>query len=171
MASLELAELEARKARGAFFTPPEIASLLAEWAMRSASDRVLEPSCGEAIFLTSAVARTRALGGVADQSRLVGVDIHPEAVDAARSALAEINADAQLCVSDFFDFKSVERFDAVIGNPPYVRYQAFAALARAKGREAALAQGVRLPGLASSWAAFTVHSASFLKPEGRLALV
>ncbi len=43
--------------------------------------------------------------------------------------------------------------------------------ARSKALRAALAQGVRLTGLSSSWAAFTIHSAQFLKPTGRLALV
>jgi hypothetical protein len=61
--------------------------------------------------------------------------------------------------------------DACIGNPPYVRYQSFAGDARKRGREAALAAGVRVDGLASSWAPFTVHAASFLKPGGRLGLV
>jgi len=64
-----------------------------------------------------------------------------------------------------------DRYDAVIGNPPYVRYQSFSGEARARSLEAALRQGVRLTGLASSWAAFTVHASSYLKPEGRLGLV
>lgn len=36
-----------RKARGAFFTPPEVTRFLCEWAITSPEDRVLEPSCGE----------------------------------------------------------------------------------------------------------------------------
>ena len=52
-----------------------------------------------------------------------------------------------------------------------MRYQAFTGAARTKGLEAALAQGIRLTALASSWAAFVVHAASFVAPDGRLALV
>lgn len=167
----DAAKLEARKSRGAFFTPSEIADLLVEWAIRSSNDRVLEPSCGEAAFLTAAVGRLRALGAPPNNVNMVGVDIHREAIDAAREVLAGFQAQADFTVSDFFEFNTADRFDAVVGNPPYVRYQAFVGSARAKGREAALAQGVRLPGLASSWAAFTVHAASFLKADGRLALV
>ena len=48
----------------------------------------------------------------------------------------------------------------MIGNPPFVRYQAFAGAARAKGIAAALAQGVRLTALTSSWAPFVVHATS-----------
>ncbi|MGH9807535.1 MAG: Eco57I restriction-modification methylase domain-containing protein, partial [Terriglobia bacterium] len=75
----------------------------------------------------------------------------------------------------FFDGNGSRRaqpgFDAVIGNPPYIRYQQHSGTSRAKSLEAALAEGVRLNGLASSWAAFTVHSTRFLKPGGRLGLV
>ena len=42
---------------------------------------------------------------------------------------------------------------------------------RHRAARAALAQGVRLSGLASSWAALVVHAGAFLKPEGRLAMV
>lgn len=170
MANHDVASLEARKSRGAFFTPPPIADLLVEWAVRSRTDLVLEPSCGEAAFLSAAVSRLRALGTANIKEHLVGIDIHAEAVDVARGILTELDPDVQLSVGDFFDFHSDEQFDAVIGNPPYVRYQVFNGTARAKGRKAALAQGVRLPGLASSWAAFTVRAASFLKADGRLAL-
>jgi adenine-specific DNA-methyltransferase len=41
-----------RKARGAFFTPPAIANFLAAWAVRDdPSAQVLDPSCGESVFL------------------------------------------------------------------------------------------------------------------------
>jgi len=72
---------------------------------------------------------------------------------------------------DFFDVVPAPCYDAVIGNPPYIRYQNFSGEARAKSRQAALRAGVALTGLASSWAAFVVHSALFLKHGGRLGLV
>ena len=40
-----------RKARGAFFTPDKVARFITDWAIRSAADAVIEPSCGEAVFL------------------------------------------------------------------------------------------------------------------------
>lgn len=159
-----------RKARGAFFTPPELAGFLSHWAIRRSSDRVFEPSCGEAAFLVSAVHRLRSLGTAAPT--LCGMDIHEASVRHARKALAAEGATALIQGGDFFAaVPPEEKFDAVIGNPPYVRYQAFAGEARTRALEAALRQGVRLNGLASSWAAFTVHASAFLKPSGRLALV
>ncbi|MDP9479946.1 MAG: hypothetical protein M3R38_30500 [Actinomycetota bacterium] len=69
---------------------------------------------------------------------------------------------ATVANADFFDFDPTTRYEAVIGNPPYVRYQNFSGVARDKSREAALAQGVRLSGLASSWAAFVVQASKLV---------
>ena len=160
-----------RKARGAFFTPPELCRFLNDWAIRTGSDCVLEPSCGEAAFLLGAAERLDGFGARDLASQLCGVELHAESADAARALLAERGFDATVSVSDFFDVDLPRSFDAVVGNPPYVRYQDFTGAARTKSRSAALAQGVRLTGLASSWASFVVHAAQFLKPDGRLALV
>jgi hypothetical protein len=43
-----------QKARGAFFTPPAIAEFLSRWAVRAPDARVLDPTCGEAVFLLAA---------------------------------------------------------------------------------------------------------------------
>ncbi len=59
----------------------------------------------------------------------------------------------------------------MIGNPPFVRYQDFSGEARVRSRAAALRAGVPLTNLASSWAAFAVHSALFPRPGGRMGLV
>ena len=74
-------------------------------------------------------------------------------------------------VMDWNDVLPADQCDYVMGNPPYIRYQDFTGESRAKALRAALRDGVRLNGLASSWAAFVVHASAFLKPGGRLALV
>lgn len=161
-----------RKSRGAFFTPPELCGFIADWAVRSSSDIVLEPSCGEAAFLLAAGGKLRTLGApglLAGQ--LHGVELHEPSARQATDLLAARGMAATVTNADFFDFDPARRYDAVIGNPPYVRYQSFTGTSRDKSREAALAQGVRLSGLASSWAAFVVQASKFLKPSGRLGLV
>ncbi len=161
---------DTRKARGAFFTPPALCRHMAAWAIRDAGDRVLEPSCGEAAFLLAAGDRLTELGAH-DRPRLEGIELHAPSARAARAALAERGVRARIRTGDVFAIEPRPVFDAVIGNPPYVRYQQFAGPARARAREAALRGGVRLSALASSWAPFTVHAARFLRPGGRLALV
>lgn len=170
--SLDTAEL--RKARGAFFTPEPLARYVTEWAVRSVADKVLEPSCGEAAFLLSAIDRLGALHDAdADPTppHLDGVELHDASAAAARGLLREAGVDADVRVGDFFTFDPTGSYDAVIGNPPYVRYQDFSGESRARSREAALRAGVSMTNLASSWAAFTVHAALFLRKGGRLGLV
>jgi len=158
----------ARKARGAFFTPPAVTAFLAEWAIRSASDRVLEPSCGDGAILQAVAHRLDNLG---DPVPLRAFELHEETASVARQLLAGLGQAGTVEVGDFLATTATPAFDAVVGNPPYIRYQGFTGEARARGLSAALAQGVRLSKLASSWAPFVVHAAGYLKPEGRLALV
>src|SRR5690242_21120209 len=60
----------------------------------------------------------------------------------------------------------------MIRRPPRSTLFPYTTLFRsAQSRRAALNAGVALSALASSWAAFTVHAALFLRPGGRMALV
>lgn len=163
----------ARKGRGAFFTPPEISGFIAKWAIQSAEDAVLEPSCGEASFLLPAAERLRRLDrqGKLFSAGLCGIEIHQTSARRAEQLLEAAGFSAQIEVADFFDVEPEPKFDAVIGNPPYIRYQNFAGELRAKALRTAFSQGVRLSRLASSWAAFVVHATRFLRPGGRLGLV
>lgn len=161
-----------RKERGAFFTPPAITRFVSKWAIRAPDDRVLEPSAGDAAFLVSAVDRLRELAPRRIRPPTVyGVEIHAHSAGVARKRVSDVGGKADIELSDFFAVQPDQAFDAVIGNPPYIRYQDFAGEDRARARGAAIRGGVSLTGLASSWAAFTVHSALFLKKGGRLAFV
>ncbi|MER9403335.1 SAM-dependent methyltransferase [Mesorhizobium caraganae] len=162
-----------RKARGAFFTPPAISQFIVDWAIRSSDDSVLEPSCGDAAFLLPSAARLSTFGTkkLDLKNQLFGVDIHGPSVVEAAARLQADGFEASIIIGDFFDQSPQPIYDTVIGNPPYVRYQQFSGAARAKSLQVALAHGVRLTSLASSWAAFTIHASEFLKPEGRLGLV
>ncbi|MCA9715087.1 MAG: SAM-dependent DNA methyltransferase [Myxococcales bacterium] len=162
-------EAKARKSRGAFFTPGALTRVMVDWAIRSGSDRVLEPSCGEAAFLLDAARRLRGLGELLPA--LHGYDLHGPSLTRAAASLRELGVIATLEERDFFAVPATGDFDAVIGNPPYLRYQAFSGELRARGLAVAEAHGVKLNQLANAWAAFVVHAAQFLRPRGRLALV
>lgn len=170
-----------KHSRGAFFTPEPIAAHLARWAVRSDPQAtVLDPTCGEAVFLLAAGRQLKAAGcQPADlDQRLYGVDVHADSLAAATEVLEAEGLDAHLVAEDFFAMATPDQIgaalpyvDAVVGNPPFVRYQQHIGAVRRRSASAALRQGVRLNGLASSWAALLVHACGFLKPEGRLAMV
>ena len=81
--------LLARKARGAFFTPPAIAQFLTDWAMADNPDaRVLDPTCGDGVFLLAAGERLRDLGApnAAIRRQLTGVDVHEPSLESSSRA-------------------------------------------------------------------------------------
>ena len=174
-ASAELSPLDsrdARKARGAFFTPPSVAKFIARWAVQDGTSAVLEPSAGDAVFLVEAVRRLSELSDEnAELPQVNGVEIHAASAQVALERVASAGGRLSIKVSDFFLVEPEAAFDAVIGNPPFIRYQEFSGDGRRRAREAALRAGVALSGLASSWAAFVVHSTLFLREGGRLGLV
>ena len=160
------------KRTGAYYTDAVAADFLTRWAVRDASDRVLDPSFGGGVFLDAAIARVQALGG--DVAEAVhGVELDPDTHRAAVARLSPTLPADNLTQCDFFAVEPNEprRFEAVVGNPPFVRFQTFAGAARTRAMRRVEAQGVRLPLLASSWAAFVVHSVAMLDDSGRLAMV
>lgn len=160
---------ETAKARGAFYTPPEITEFLSKWAVRSASDWILEPSAGDGAFLGSLSRRIAELSAERSAGGILAIERDRAEAQKSRAAapMAEVRN------MDFFDLDpgSSQRFTAVVGNPPYVRYQGFTGPDRQKALSRTRAQGVELTGLASSWAHFVVHASSFLSDGGRLAMV
>jgi len=171
----------ARKARGAFFTPPAIAEFLARWAIAGPESRVLDPTCGEAVFLLAAAEQLVKKGAdpAASGSLLSGVDIDGPSLAESRRLIQRKGVQApNLIRRDFFSLQTPGQLgsevgwqDTVIGNPPFVRYQRFNGEMRRRALAASLAQGVRLSKLASSWAPTLVHASAFLKPSGKLAMV
>lgn len=159
-----------RKVRGAFFTPPRLAEYIANWAVRTQTDRILEPSCGDAVFLSAAASRLSEWSPPTEE-QLVGYDIHERSLAEGAATLRARGLSGQFHQGDFFNVSPSPQYDAVIGNPPFIRFQGFSGASRAASLERALSSGVNLSGLASSWAAFVVHASTFLKPGGRMGLV
>src|SRR5262245_45277902 len=88
-----------RKQRGAFFTPPAIATFLSRWALNGRRDAiVLDPTCGEGVFLLAAGRHLRELGSSesALDAQVFGVDIHEPSLRATSEMLAHQGLDAHL---------------------------------------------------------------------------
>ena len=96
---------------GQVFTPPNVVAFMLDLCQNQG--RILEPSSGDGAFFTT----------LTEQGRdCVGIELDPRvAPPGAR-------------VMDFFDYPETERFDSIIGNPPYVRYQDIADNTKAKLR-------------------------------------
>jgi tRNA1(Val) A37 N6-methylase TrmN6 len=174
------AERHARKALGAFYSPPALVAPMIAWAVPSPLHAVLDPSCGDGIFIEAAARRLIRLGAspAAAARQLRALDVNPEAALATRAALRSALGPAEVDVrtESFFALDAPgpsgdAAVDAIIGNPPYIRYQAFSGAPRAQALGRARDAGVALTQLASSWAHFVVHATAFLRRGGRLALL
>lgn len=161
------------KSLGAFYTPPGVAEFLVGWAVRAAGDVVVDTSSGGGVFLKAAADRVRALRGDVTKS-VIGVEIDADSHRAAVEALAATGLPASnVRRGDFFALASelTSRVDAVVGNPPFIRYQQFKGVSRTLAARLMSLAGVRVSELASSWAPFVVSAAAILRDGGRLAMV
>jgi type I restriction-modification system DNA methylase subunit len=129
---------------GEFYTPPAVARLIARWAIRSGSDKVLDGGCGSGTFLIEAYKRLLLLKFIKEYGKsyptckgnvnehqeilnnLYGVDINAFATQLTslhlmfmepRCPFSRLNIETK----DFFSIPKGD-FDAVIGNPPYTRW-------------------------------------------------
>jgi hypothetical protein len=126
-------------ALGEFYTPRWLAELILDESGYDGAPgkRFLDPSCGPGVFLILAIERAKAYAKAhgedsrATARRIVndihGFEVNPASAGAARenyvTALGEPGVDAPvLCVDAILRPPVCERFDYVIGNPPWVRW-------------------------------------------------
>src|SRR5579862_2992830 len=172
-------DLDPVKLRGGYYTRDHIADWLCAWAIRGSSDKILEPSCGDGIFLEHAAARLVSLGATspAAASQVTGIEIVEAEALKARTRLRErldVHAGKSVVNDDFFAwFSRFPRpsFDAVIGNPPFIRYQSFPEPYRSRAMAMMQAVGLSPNKLTNIWVPFVVGGTEALRPGGRLALV
>lgn len=172
-------DLHKDKLRGGYYTPRDLAAWLCRWAIRSPSDKVLEPSCGDGSFLTAAAAQLQNLGAnpSAIIRQLIGIEIIPEEAKKANAALSRLvrpKAEGIAKIGDFFEWWGANEaagFDAVIGNPPFIRYQSFPEPHRTRAMSIMNNLGFTPNRLTNIWVPFVSAAIACLKPGGRLAFV
>jgi adenine-specific DNA-methyltransferase len=169
-----------QKLRGGYYTPRPIADFLARWAIQTCDTKVLEPSCGDGVILESAVETLISLGAeeTVIKDLVQGIELDPHEARKASERLHVPNGSqlAQIDIGDFFTYCQLylfeERcFDAVIGNPPFIRYQNFPENHRAIAFYLMQKAGLHPNRLTNSWVPFLVAATLLLKKTGRLAMV
>ena len=163
---------ELQKSLGAFYTPQNVAEFLTSWAVREPDDTVLDPSAGEGVFLNAARERLADLGGTVER-QVRGIELSQATCRQTEAMLDAHHPKPVLTQGDFFDQSpaSLGLVTAVVGNPPFIRYQSFSGATRRKALNRALDAGVKLSELSSSWAPFLVHATTFIESGGRMAVV
>ncbi len=161
----------AEKLRGGYYTPPDLALFLARWVVQGQPETVLEPSAGDGEFI-------RALDAAgAKAARVTAFEL--DAVEAAKATerVRSLTIEAEVLNRDFLGWALAElsaggqRFDGVVGNPPFVRYQYFPPRFQGLAERIFAKLGCRFTKHTNAWVPFVLASMALLRPGGRLAMV
>jgi adenine-specific DNA-methyltransferase len=162
----------ATKLRGAYYTDPEIAAFLLRWVLNIHPKSILEPSCGDGVFLRSlSILNSNGLKSVK------GFEIEPGEVEKSKLAAGGLkNVDVEILSRDFLGWSLAKLlnpplFDAVVGNPPFIRYQYLDS--DLQGISEKIFKFFQLPFTkhTNAWVPFVILSLALLRPGGRLAMV
>ncbi len=158
-------EASSEKLRGAYYTPPKIASFILHWGINGGHDAdILEPSCGDGVFLEC----------MRDEQMLfhsvTAVEFEePEAQKARTIGLH----DSEVITSDFHQYclNCNKKFDLVVGNPPFIRYQYYDNQQQELAAEIFKNVGLKRSRLTNSWVTFVIGSSLLLKEHGKIGFV
>jgi adenine-specific DNA-methyltransferase len=161
------------KLRGGYYTPLDLAVYISRWVTEKHPHSVLEPSCGDGVFVEAlAKANTRA------KLCFTGFELlDEEATKARQRCLAVPQFESKIHNEDFLDF-AISRvlagqtdFDCAVGNPPFIRYQYLPEESQRKAE--AVFKLLHLPFTkhTNAWVPFVLASVAMLRPGGRLGMI
>lgn len=162
----------ATKLRGGYYTDSDIARFLTRWILEISPTTILEPSCGDGVFLD---ALKEAAQGSLKAVRAFEID-EPEASKASEKARALSGVRTEISNTDFIEWAFLNlpqplNADAVLGNPPFIRYQYLDDAHQVLMQKVFAHFHLPFTKHINAWVPFILLSVAHLKPGGRLAMV
>jgi adenine-specific DNA-methyltransferase len=161
----------AQKLRGGYYTPIELADFIVKWAIQKKNDRVLEPSCGDGVFIT-------AINNVMQTNELefTGIEYDPIEASKAKENHMKSGFRGHIESCDFLswylnDRSRQDKFDAVVGNPPFIRYQYLPESMQSLSAKIFTRLNIHFTKHTNAWIPFVLASIDMLRPGGRLAMI
>lgn len=159
-----------QKLRGAYYTPLQLAKAMVEFFAPKSVQTVLEPSCGDGVFLDSLV-----LSGLFESiMRIDAVEIEPDEATKVKENYDNKDSVHVYC-EDFFEYYTralnKQTYDLIVGNPPYIRYQYLTEHQRELQSMILKTHGMKANKLINAWVAFLVACVQLLSETGTIAFV
>ena len=159
-----------QKLRGAYYTPLQLANAMVILVASQNITSVLEPSCGDGVFLDSLAS----LNLINDIPNITAVEIEPDEAEKVGNNYKD-NANVHVLNEDFLDFYQrvygKETYDLILGNPPYIRYQYLTEEQREIQSSILTSHGMKSNKLINAWVAFLVACVQLLSENGKIAFV
>lgn len=159
-----------QKLRGAYYTPLQLANAMVSLVVSQNINNVLEPSCGDGVFLDSLAS----LNFINDIPDVTAVEIEPDEAEKVRNNYKE-NANVHVLNEDFLGFYQQvygkQTYDLILGNPPYIRYQYLTETQRDIQSRILTSHGMKSNKLINAWVAFLVACVQLLSENGKIAFV
>lgn len=158
-------DASAEKLRGAYYTPPAIASFILHWGINGGHYAdILEPSCGDGVFLEC----------MRDENMLFNTvtAVEYEATEADKARALGLH-DSEVINQDFHRFclDTEKRFDLVVGNPPFIRYQYYDANQQKLADKIFKNAKLKRTKLTNAWVTFVVGCTQLLRDSGKMGFV
>lgn len=161
-----------QKLRGAYYTPSKLADEMVNlFASDSGSiKRVLEPSSGDGVFIDS-LFNSLFFDKI---DSITAIEIESSEAEKVKSNYQYIPSVSVLNL-DFFDFYKEnyekEKYDLILGNPPYIRYQYLTEKQREIQSQILTDHGMKSNKLINAWVCFLVACVQMLSDNGKIAFV
>lgn len=155
----------AEKLRGGFYTPEPIAAFILKWGINGSSNyEILEPSCGDGVFLEQLKNNNHKFKSV--------TAIEFDKIEAEKADRIKLNKKS-IINTDFHLYcnETTERFDLVVGNPPYIRYQYFQEDQQNEAIKVFNRAKLKYSKLTNAWVSFVIGSSLLLKEKGKIGFV
>lgn len=155
----------AEKLRGGFYTPEPIAAFILKWGINGSLDSdVLEPSCGDGVFIEQLKDNNHKFNSI--------TAIEFDEIEANKANQIQLT-NKEIINTDFHLYcnETAKRFDLVVGNPPYIRYQYFDEAQQKEAIKVFERAKLKYSKLTNAWVSFVVGSSLLLKEKGKIGFV
>ena len=162
----------AQKLRGGYYTPVDLATFIARWVSAGNTKRVLEPSCGDGVFFEAlaSIDSTKSL-------EITAFEVNDDEAKKSSLRAEALGINVEISPSDFLQWAlsqletDASPFDAVVGNPPFIRYQYLPDSFQARAERVFRHLGCKFTKHTNAWVPFILASIALLRPGGRFGMV